>query len=97
MKSIKLDGKTISADDLQERCSKLTDCSRELGLVNNYLSCLALQHVQSKNSQEGHAYILYSLFNEKGLDNMIEVIDSLCESIIETSDYLCDVGGIIND
>ncbi|MGY3750994.1 hypothetical protein [Vagococcus acidifermentans] len=97
MKSIKLDGKIISADDLQERCSKLTDCSRELGLVNNYLSCLALQYAQNTNDRENHVYILYSLFNEKGLDNMIEVIDSLCESIIETSNYLCDVEGIIND
>ncbi|MGX6979137.1 hypothetical protein ACWN8V_07740 [Vagococcus elongatus] len=94
---MKLEGKTISSENLQDQCTSLTSCSHQLSLINNYLSCLALQHIQSKDSREGHAYILHSLFNEKGLDNLMEVIESIDTKIVEIGNYLCDVEEIIND
>ncbi|MGY3748424.1 hypothetical protein ACWN8P_14505, partial [Vagococcus salmoninarum] len=64
---------------------EVADVTSQIGLLENYLSCLALQ-----GSQKNHELVLFSLFNEKGLSNATESLKMMSEKIQSIADILVD-------
>lgn len=64
---------------------EVAEVTSQIGLLENYLSCLALQ-----GSQKNHELVLFSLFHEKGLTNAMDSLKVMGEKIQSIADELID-------
>lgn len=76
----------MKEEKLTEVAVKLNELMYQVGFINNYLSCLGLE--LSKGDSD---MVIYSLKDEKGLDNMTIVLSHLVESIDSCSTSLFEM------
>lgn len=73
--------------ELNEIAYDFTDLMAQINLTVNYLSSLSFQFVTAKSVEDRNS-ILISLFHEKGLDNVMDVLKTISE---KTDDLSCEV------
>ena len=73
--------------ELNEIAYDFTDLMAQINLTVNYLSTLSFQFVTAK-SEEDRNSILISLFYEKGLENVMDVLKTISE---KTDELSCEV------
>lgn len=66
-----------------EQTKQLSKVGSLIDLSLNYLSCLGLQIVQGDNEST-----IYSLSNERGLDNLMNNLEEASESIKQISQHI---------
>lgn len=73
---------TLKVSDVAYR---LLDLTSQVGLIENYLECLAMG-----KQLGGEYYVSHSLFDSHGLSNITETLAKIRIEIQKASDLLCE-------
>lgn len=75
--------------ELDQLSHDVADLLPTLGLIQNYVSCLQLDLKRAK-TREDRLFVLYSLDQEKGFDNIQKILTITEEKLTVVSNTLLD-------